>query len=68
MERSAIRDGISQMVRYRRNFVSGGTYFSTAMLEWPYSSFHVYVRRGLLPADWAGDVEEPMMDFGERRG
>jgi putative transposase len=19
--------------------------------EWPYSSFHVYVRRGLLPAD-----------------
>lgn len=37
-------------------------------LEWPYSSFHVYVRRGLLPADWAGDVEEPMMDFGERRG
>ena len=38
------------------------------VLEWPYSSFHVYVRRGLLPADWAGDVEEPMMDFGERRG
>ena len=36
--------------------------------EWPYSSFHVYVRRGLLPADWAGDVDEPMMDFGERRG
>jgi putative transposase len=36
-------------------------------LEWPYSSFHVYVRRGLVPADWAGDVEEPMMDFGEGR-
>jgi putative transposase len=36
--------------------------------DWPYSSFHVYVRRGLLPADWAGEVEEPMMDFGERRG
>src|SRR5437588_6400855 len=36
--------------------------------EWPYSSFRVYVRRGLKPADWAGDVEEPMMDFGERRG
>jgi putative transposase len=36
--------------------------------EWPYSSFHVYVRRGLLPADWAGDVDELMMDFGERRG
>jgi putative transposase len=37
-------------------------------LEWPYSSFHLYVRRGLLPADWAGDVDESMMDFGERRG
>jgi putative transposase len=36
--------------------------------DWPYSSFHLYVRRGLLSADWAGDVEEPMMDFGERRG
>ena len=36
--------------------------------DWPYSSFHVYVRRGLLPADWAGDVDEARMDFGERRG
>jgi putative transposase len=36
--------------------------------DWSYSSFHVYVRRGLLPADWAGDVGEPRMDFGERRG
>jgi REP-associated tyrosine transposase len=35
--------------------------------DWPYSSFHLYVRRGLLPADWAGEVEEPMMGFGERR-
>jgi putative transposase len=37
-------------------------------LDWPYSSFHAYVRRGLLPADWAGDVDEGRMDFGERRG
>jgi putative transposase len=36
--------------------------------EWPYSSFHAYVRRGLLPADWAGDVGESTRDFGERRG
>ncbi len=35
--------------------------------EWPYSSFHAYARRGLLLADWAGDVGEPMMDFGERK-
>ena len=36
--------------------------------EWPYSSFHVYVRRGLKPADWASDVEAPVIDFGERQG
>jgi putative transposase len=23
--------------------------------DWPYSSFHLYARRGLLPEDWAGD-------------
>ena len=23
--------------------------------DWPYSSFHHYVRAGLLPIDWAGD-------------
>jgi len=34
----------------------------------PYSSFHAYVRHGLVPADWAGDVEETMTDFGERMG
>jgi putative transposase len=36
--------------------------------DWPYSSFHAYVRRGRLPLDWAGDVDDPMMDFGERKG
>ncbi len=35
--------------------------------DWPYSSFHFYVRRGVLQADWAGVVEESMTDFGERR-
>jgi putative transposase len=35
--------------------------------EWPYSSFHAYVRRGVLPADWAGDAASTI-DFGERRG
>lgn len=24
--------------------------------DWPYSSFHRYVERGLLPVDWGGDV------------
>jgi putative transposase len=35
--------------------------------DWPYSSFHAYVRRGLLPADWAADVSDPMMNVGERK-
>ena len=26
-------------------------------LDWPYSSFHRYVRNGILPADWAVDEE-----------
>ncbi|AUH53044.1 transposase [Chromobacterium sp. ATCC 53434] len=24
--------------------------------EWPYSSFHRYVRQGILPRDWAGEA------------
>jgi putative transposase len=36
--------------------------------DWPFSSFHRYVRRGLLPVDWAGDVCEGQTSFGERRG
>ena len=35
--------------------------------DWPYSSFHLYVRRGLLPEDWAGDVREMGRAYGERR-
>ncbi|MDB5552870.1 MAG: hypothetical protein JWL86_2854 [Rhizobium sp.] len=38
------------------------------VIDWTYSSFHVYVRRGVLPVDWAGDVRESTMDFGERKG
>jgi REP-associated tyrosine transposase len=34
--------------------------------DWPYSSFHRYVREGVLPHDWAGDVSEKGQDFGER--
>jgi putative transposase len=36
--------------------------------DWPYSSFHRYVREGLLPEDWAGDVSEKEADFGEPTG
>ena len=34
--------------------------------DWPYSSFHRYVRGGLLPLDWAGDVRDGPSSFGER--
>jgi len=34
--------------------------------EWPYSSFHRYVRQGILPKDWGGNLVEAAL-FGERR-
>jgi putative transposase len=34
--------------------------------DWPHSSFHLYVRRGILPEDWAGDVREGRFAYGER--
>jgi putative transposase len=33
--------------------------------DWPFSSFHRYVREGLLPDDWAGDAGDDGNDFGE---
>jgi len=34
--------------------------------DWPYSSFHRYVRRGVLPEDWGGDFGQDRGKFGER--
>jgi putative transposase len=34
--------------------------------DWPHSSFHRDVRRGLFPLDWAGEVEAAG-EFGERK-
>jgi putative transposase len=34
--------------------------------DWPHSSFHRFVREGILPEDWAGDADERDGDFGER--
>jgi putative transposase len=39
----------------------------TKVGDWPYSSFHAYVRRGALPDDWAGDLNEGGRDYGERK-
>lgn len=33
--------------------------------DWPHSSFHRYVERGKLPADWGGDMSELSSTFGE---
>jgi putative transposase len=33
--------------------------------DWPHSSFGRYVARGILPADWGGNMREPIGKFGE---
>jgi len=33
--------------------------------DWPHSSFHRYVAKGVLPEDWGGEVREPSGNFGE---
>jgi putative transposase len=40
----------------------------TRVADWPHSSFHRYVRLGLLPDDWAGDVRQSQISFGEPKG
>ena len=37
----------------------------TRVCDWPHSSFHDYVRRGVLPPDWGGDFGEDRGRFGE---
>src|SRR5262249_5054826 len=37
------------------------------VIDWPHSSFHRYVRQGMLPQDWAGDFGQDDARFGERR-
>jgi putative transposase len=33
--------------------------------DWPHSSFHRYVERGVLVADWGGDMKDIPGSFGE---
>jgi putative transposase len=35
--------------------------------DWPHSSFHSFVRQGLLPQDWAGEISDGDSSYGERR-
>jgi putative transposase len=39
--------------------------YVTRVCDWPYGSFQRFVRDGLLPADWGGDVSEIPGRFGE---
>jgi putative transposase len=35
------------------------------VVDWPHSSFHRYVERGILAADWGGDMSQIAGKFGE---
>lgn len=39
--------------------------FSACVKDWPFSSFHRFVRDGLLPLDWGGTIDTRIMNFGE---
>ena len=40
----------------------------TRVRDWPHSSFHRMVERGIYPEDWAGDISDHGEAFGERLG
>ena len=37
----------------------------TRVVDWPHSSFHRFVERGFLAADWGGDMKDMLGPFGE---
>jgi putative transposase len=39
--------------------------YVTKVGDWPHSSFHRFVREGILPPDWGGDAGEVVGAFGE---
>ena len=39
--------------------------YVTQIKDWPYSSFHRYVRQGVLPIDWMGQIDNTHVGFGE---
>jgi putative transposase len=40
----------------------------TRVRDWPYSTFHRYVREGIYAMDWGGGFEEPDGRYGEVEG
>jgi REP-associated tyrosine transposase len=41
--------------------------YVTAPVEWPHSSIHRFIHRGILTPDWAAGLCGPDLGFGERR-
>jgi putative transposase len=39
--------------------------YVTRVCDWPYRSFHRYVKNAVLAADWGGDLAEIKGRFGE---
>jgi putative transposase len=39
--------------------------YVTKVADWPHSSFHRFVSRGILPEDWGGDMRNSVGEFGE---
>jgi putative transposase len=39
--------------------------YVSKVADWPHSTFHRYVERGILPLDWGGDAGEITGRFGE---
>jgi putative transposase len=41
--------------------------YVTRVADWPHSSFHRYVKDGVLPSDWAGETDGAIEEAGEPR-
>jgi putative transposase len=39
--------------------------YVTKVADWPHSTFHRYVAKGMLPVDWGGDIQDLSGAFGE---
>jgi putative transposase len=62
----AIRNGADYAAHVGYCHINPVTHgYAQRVTEWPYSTFHWYVERGVYPLNWAGGPESDM-DVGER--
>ena len=38
----------------------------TRPVDWPHSTLHSYIERGMVTADWGGDMDDKLNGYGER--